>query len=311
MIKCKTGLVVSSITLALFGCLRCTLAQQQPDSIRRQVLKRLTAIKPKDTKERVYRIVAPLRPSRLPASLRLDLVYKIGHYQWSLVAFRFERKKDEPFVDVSQVVFRSALPFWKEAVTVTDSYGVMLGRLKVQEFDDLLSLAYALYKADIKSEYIGPANRISGSIAGSSGDGVILAELIDTASTPRIIMRESGTLAVGDLSRRVIGGFDYVRLHLFWEVFHTHFRNHPPTELVVGSNAAKLLISRLSEPPISDDYKDYFRLSLYVRVLAELGEPEATTALKDISEKASLKDNWGEYLREEIGKAIERIKAKN
>ena len=310
MIKCKTGLVTSLIILFLFGCLRCTFAQQ-PASIEQQVLTRLKEIKPTDSKEHVYRIVAPLKPLILPASLKLDLVYKIGHYKWSLVAFGFERKRGEPFVDVSQVFFRSALPFWKEAIKVPDSYGVRHGRLRVQEFDDLLSLAYGLYKGDIKSQYIGPANQLSGSIAGSSGDGDILVELIDTAGNPGKIIRESGTLAAGDLSKRVIGGFDYVRLHLFWEVFHTHFQNHPLTEEAGGGNAAKLLISRLNEPPISDDYKDYFRLSLYVSVLAELGEPEAIPTLNLIGQKASLKDNWSEYLREEIRKAIEKIKAKN
>ena len=301
---------MSSIILALSGCLRCTFAQQ-PASIQRQVLKRLTEIKPKDSKEHVYRIVAPLKPLSLPASLRLDLVYKIGHYRWSLVAFRFERKKGEPFVDVSQTFYRSALPFWKEATKAKDSYGVRHGRLRVQEFDDLLYLAYALYKADIESKYIGPANRISGSITSSSGDGDILVELIDRAITPRIIIRDSGTLAVGDLSERVVAGFDYVRPQLFWEVFHTHFKNHPLTEEVIGSDAAKLLIPRLNEPPISDDYTDYFRLSLYIRVLAELGEPEAVPALKNIGQKARLKGNWSEYLKEDIAEAIEKIKPKN
>ena len=300
---------MSSIILTLFGCLLCTFAQQ-PASIEQQVLKRLKEIKPKDSKEHVYRIVAPSKPLILPATLQLDLVYKIGHYRWSLVAFRFERKKGEPFVDVSQVFFRSALPFWREAIKITDSYGVRHGRLRVQEFDDLISLAYGLYKADIKSKYIGPANQFSGSIAGSSGDGDILVGLIDTASTPRIIIRESGTLAVGDLSKRVIGGFDYVRLHLFWEVFHTHFQNHPLTE-EVGRDAAKLLISRLNEPPISDDYRDFFRLSLYVRVLAELGEPEAIPTLNNLGHKSGLKGNWSEYLKEEIGEAIKKIKTKN
>ena len=310
MIKCRNSLVLSSIIFALFGCPRYTFAQH-PASIEQQVLKRLKEIKPKDSKEHVYRIVAPLKPLILPPSLRLDLVYKIGHYRWSLVALRFERKTGEPFVDVSQTVFRSALPFWKEATEVKDSYVVRHDRLRVQEFDDLLSLAYALYKADIKSRYIGPANQFSGSITGSSSDGDILVELIDTAITPRIIIRDSGTLAVGDLSERVAGGFDYVRTHLFWEVFHNHFQNHPLKEEVVGSNATKLLIPRLNEPPISDDYRDYFRLSLYVRVLAELGEPEAIPTLQNIGQKARLKGNWSEYLKEDIGKAIEKIKSKN
>jgi hypothetical protein len=197
-------------------------------------------------------------------------VYKLGHYRWSLVALRFDRKEGAPFVDVSQVLFQSALPFWKEATDVKDFYWVKRDRLKVQEFDDLLSLAYALYKADIESKYIGPANRLSGSIKGSSGDGDILVELLDTTSAPRALIRDSGSLAVGDLSERVTGGFDYVRSHLFWEVFHNHSQNHPLTEEVVGPNAAKLLIPRLTEPPISDGYRDYFRLSLYVHVLAEL-----------------------------------------
>ena len=310
MTPCKNSLVITLIILALFGCLLFAFAQQ-PASIQRQVLKRLTKIKPKDSKDHVYHIVAPLNPLRLPASLRLDLVYEIGHYRWSQVAFRFERKKGEPLVDVTQVFFRSALPFWKETINAKDSYGVRHGRLRVQEFDDLLSLGYALYKADIKSKYIGPANRCSGSITGSSGDGVILVELIDTGITPRIMIRDSGTLAVGDLSERVTAGFDYVRPHLFWEVFHTHFNNHPLAEEVVGSDAAKLLVPRLNEPPISDDYRDYFRLSLYVRVLAELGEIEAIPTLNNIGQKTRLDDKWSEFLKEDIAKAIEKIKTRN
>jgi hypothetical protein len=309
MIKFKHSLVMSSIVLTLFGCLRCTFAQQ-PVSIERHVLKRLNEIKPNDTKDRVYRIVAPSKPVILPASLQLDLVYKIGHYRWSLVAFRFERKEGEPFVNVSQVFFQSALPFWKERVSITDSHGVKRGKLRLQEFDDLLSLAYALYKADITSKYIGPANQLGGSIAGSSGDGDILAELIDTSSTPRMIIRESGTLAAGDLAERVVGGFDYVRLHLFWEVFHTYFRDHPLSEELAGRDATKLLISRLNDPPISVDYRDYFRLSLYVHLLAELAEPEAIPTLISIGENARLKDTWSEQLKEEIGVAIAKIKAR-
>lgn len=310
MIKFKHSLVMSSIVLTLFGCLRCTFAQQ-PVSIEQQVLKRLKEIKPNDSKQHVYSIVAPSKPLELPTSLRLDLVYKIGHYRWGLVAFRFERKEGEPFVNVSQVFFQSALPFWKERVAITDSHGVRRGKLRLQEFDDLLSLAYALYKADIKSKYIGPANQLGGSIAGSSGDGDILAELIDTTSTPRMIIKESGNLAAGDLVERVVGGFDHVRLHLFWEVFHTYFRDHPLTEEIAGSNATKLLISRLNDPPLSVDYRDYFRLSLYVHVLAELAEPEAIPTLTSIGENARLKDTWKEQLKEEIGVAITKIKARN
>src|SRR4030095_3375929 len=129
MIKFKYSLVKSSIVLTLFGCLLCTFAQQ-PLSIDQQVLKRLNEVKPKNSKHWVYHIVAPPTPLRLPASLQLDLVYKIGHYRWSLVAFRFERKEEEPFVDVSQVVFQSALPFWKERIDLTDSYGVKRGKLR-------------------------------------------------------------------------------------------------------------------------------------------------------------------------------------
>jgi hypothetical protein len=309
MIKFKHRLVMSSIVLTLFGCLLCTFAQQ-PLSIEQQVLKRLKEIKPKDSNDWVYRIVAPSKPIRLPESLRLDLVYKLGHYRWSLVAFRFERKEGQPFVDVSQVFFQSALPFWKERMTLSDSYSIKRGKIRLPEFDDLLSLAYALYKADIKSKYIGPANQIGGSIAGSSGDGDILAELIDTTSTPRMMIKESGTLASGDLSVRVVGGFDYVRLHLFWEVFHTYFKTHPLSEEVRGSNAAKLLISRLNDPPISVDYRDYFRLSLYVHVLAELGESDAIPTLISVGQNGHLKDTWSEQLKDEVGVAIAKIKAR-
>jgi hypothetical protein len=84
MIKFKRSLVMSSIVLTLFGCLCCAFAQQ-PLSIEQQVLKRLKEIKPNDSKEHIYSIVAPSKPLRLPSSLRLDLVYKIGHYRWSLV----------------------------------------------------------------------------------------------------------------------------------------------------------------------------------------------------------------------------------
>jgi hypothetical protein len=113
---------MGSIVLTLFGFLPCAFGQQ-PVSLEQQVLKRLREIKPNNSKQYIYSIVAPPKPLRLPTSLRLDLVYKIGHYRWSLVAFRFERKEGEPFVNVSQVFFQSALPFWKEHVTVTDSHG--------------------------------------------------------------------------------------------------------------------------------------------------------------------------------------------
>jgi hypothetical protein len=147
-------------------------------------------------------------------------------------------------------------------------------------------------------------------VGGSSGDGDILAELTDMTKT-RMIIRDSGTLVSGDLATRVVGGFDYVRLHLFWEVFHRYFRDHPLTEEIAGSIATKLLLSRLNDPPVSIDYRDYFRLSLYVHILAELGEPEAIPALSRIGENAHLKDLWIEQLKEEAGAAIAKIKARN
>lgn len=85
-----------------------------PRAVREEVAARLDQIKPKDTEDFVYRIKVADPSEELPGDLRLDLVYKIGHYRWSLIALRFERREGRTEVDVSEVRYGSAFAFLKD-----------------------------------------------------------------------------------------------------------------------------------------------------------------------------------------------------
>jgi hypothetical protein len=301
--------VLMMVMIILPGLTFTSVSAQQTASIRRDVAQRLKSIKPKDTKEYVYRVKVPVKPLRLPSSLRLDLVYKIGHYQWDLVALRFERSGGSPFVNISQVVFSSAFPFIKEDSKIKDSYSVKVGRLSVQEFDQLLSLAYTLYRSNIERKYIGTSNRNGFSMTSSSGDGTIILQLTKTSPSSSSIISESGTLHAGDFSARVTSDYEYVRVHLFWQVFHEYLKTHSILHDMDKEQAVDLLIARLKEPPMADDYKDYDRQALYVHTLGELGSARAIQTLEHIAQNTGLEENWSGFLKQDVSEAIEKIKA--
>lgn len=296
-----------TVFLCLQGPAFASMSALQAKSVNRQVAQRLKSIKPKNTKLWVYQVRVPLRPLELPSSLRMDLVYKIGHYSWDLVALRFERHNGSPYVDISQVVFSSAFPFIKVDMNVTDSYSVRHGKLSVKDFDRLLTLAYTLYRSDIEAEYVGSPGKSYGSVTGSSGDGTILLQLAKVPPEPRSIIRESGTLHVGNLANRVEGGYESVRVHLFWEVFYEYLKTHSILNDMEREQAVDLLIERLKEPPMADDYRDFFRQTLYVETLGELGSARAIQALREAAENSKLEEDWKTFLKRDVSEAIERI----
>jgi hypothetical protein len=289
-----------------------TATAQRSVSNRNEVVKKLKTIKPLDTRNYVYRILVRQKLERLPDSVRLDLVYKIGHYQWDVVALRFEQKKGEAFVSVNQILHGSAFPFWKEAAHIEDSSSVKHGQLRVQEFQRLLAIANALYHADIKEKYIGPPSQMSyGRAFGSSGDGTILLQLAAMSRDTPLIIRESGTLHTGDLRQRVLSGYENVRVHLFWEVFYDYLKSHKFLTDMPADEAVNLLVSRLAEPPLVDGYRDYFRQSLYVEVLGEMGSIKTVPALESAAQNSKLEKSWKESLDQDISEAIEKIGARS
>lgn len=77
------------------------------------------------------------------------------------------------------------------------------------------------------------------------------------------------------------------------------------------TKAEEIAVSRLEEPQMIDNCKDYYRQSLYVEILGELGTIKAVPILKKLSEGNSLEKDWDKYLKAHAEKAIEKIKGRN
>lgn len=285
-------------------------ATPQSLAIKREVAAKLKSIKPHNSEDYVYRVTLPKRLPRLPGSLRLDLIYKLGHYEWDLVALRFEKSRGARTVSVSQITHSSAFPFIKEVTHAKDTYSVKHGTISTTDFERLFTFANTLYHANIERRQIGPPERYRVSYSSSSSDGTILLQVTETGkSTP--LISASGTLHVGDLSERVISGYENVRVHLFWEVFFDFLKSHDLFADTPPEDALNSLIARLAEPPLVNDYRDYFRQSLYVEVLGEIGNEKAVSALESTARNTRLEEDWKKYLKQDISAAIEKITARN
>ncbi len=292
------------------------LLAQHSDPVAVAVLKKLNSIKPEDTDERSYVIKPAGKRRNLPQNLTLDLVYKIGHYEWDIVALRFERNKGQPIVSVTRIVYGSFLSFWKPYAR-PEYHQVNRARMTVSEFDGLLDYALRLYESRIEEERepecvtrndgsVSCTGVGSSSISMSSGDGSILIGLRSSKAKP--VLTESGTLHAGDLRERAVTGIEYVRGYLFWEVFIDALKEYK-FDPIGNKEAEDILVGRLSEPQLVADYRDYYRRSLYVKILGRLGTVAAILPLKSFS-RVGLETNWIEHLNEDVVISIENIESR-
>jgi hypothetical protein len=314
------------ILLFLFGF--HIASAQKTNSVRQEVINRLNKIKPPNTKNYVYKVIVPVKFSALPENLQLDFVYKIGHYEFEYVALRFEKKRNEDFVTVTRFVYGSALNFWKEYSKYAkgDAYPTEQVKLPVKDFNEMLNLAYTYYQSDIVKEYIElkttkcrlKDGKLTGTCFGSgigsvssswsSGDGSIAIRLSDTLAKSDSIINEKGTLYPGDLKSRSSDGYQKLRVHLFWEVFYQYFEKNNIFTALDNQTAEEIAISRLNETPFDRSYTDYYRQSLYVEILGEIGTAKALPVLKKLAKTNGLEKDWDKYLSQDAEKAIEKIK---
>ena len=292
------------------------------NSLRREVIKKLNELKPPNEKNYIYKIAVPTKPQMPPENLRLDIVYKIGHYEYKCIALRFEKEKNADFVNVTRFAYGSALGFYKKysKYSESDAYIAEHGKLTAAEFNKLLSFAYLLYQSNIEREFVAPkavkrrsrAMLTSGvgnavSMTSSLGDGSIILNLLDAKNDFRPVIKESGTLHAGYLKKRLSNGYEDLRTHVFWEIFHNYFEKNNIFAALDKTRAGEIALSRLAEPPIINSYEDYYRQSLYVEILGEFGTIKALPILKKLSEGNSLEENWNKHLKKDAAKAIEKI----
>jgi hypothetical protein len=293
---------------------------QMADSVQKKVVKKLEEIKPTDTKDFIYKIAAADKIEKLPDDLRLDIIYRIGHYEWDLVALRFEREKANPLVKVTQFRYSSTLDFYREwNNNKPDSYAAQQGQIAVKDFDRLLTLAYTLYKSDIKREEtprepcddcpLSSLIRIP-PMDFSTADGLIILNLKSVENNPQIFIKESGVLHTGDLKIRAASTFERVRAHLFWEVFNDALGKQNIFADLEKSKTEEIAISRLEEPQMINDYNDYFRQLLYILLLGETGTSKALPILETKAKTGGLEKDWDETLTRAARAMIGKIKAR-
>jgi hypothetical protein len=309
------------VLLLLFGW--HTAPAQNVNPARQEVLSRLKNLKPPNKKNYVYKIIVPDKTQNLPENLSLDLVYKIGHYEFKYVALRFEKLKDEDFVNVTQFVYGSALPFWKE-YSKGEIYSATQGKLAVSDFNKLMDLAFTLYQSNIEKEYVEPKivktkkgrsagqgyGSGGGSWTGSSGDGRIAIKLSDKQTDSVPIINKTGTLHAGELKERISNGYEDLRVHLFWEVFYNYFEKNNIFTKLDSAETEEIAISRLKEAQFNWSYTDYYRQTLYVKILGEIGTLNALPILEKLAENNGLEKNWNKYLSEDTLLAIEKIRSR-
>ena len=214
---------------------------------------------------------------KLPGRSAVDLVYKIGHYDFQYVAVRFDRRESSDTVEVTYFSYGSALDFMKKYEKTDDSFEFKRGTLSKAEFDKLVTEAVTYADANIES--ISVVRKIrrkngtwyfsgqgGGSYSMSSGDGSILFGLSNLKSGERVIS-DSGSLA-GDLSERKENGYDFLRPNLIWKVFTDPLETKIGFVPIKPDEAERSAIERLEEAPLANDYQDYYRQALFVQILA-------------------------------------------
>jgi hypothetical protein len=296
----------SAILIFLILCVTVSVFSQSQKQIDQTVLRKLQEIKPKNTRTVQYRIVVPKKIIKLPQDMQLNIVYKLGHYKWELVALRFESKSNSDLVTVSKMLHSSAFPFYREMVPGKDEYKVQTGTLSKKEFNRLVLTAIKFYNSNIirrPESFIG---------CSSSGDGLVVFNLFDRTNEPKLFLKSDkgdGSL-VGGISERTECGFEEVIDTLFCEVFYDYLKDKQIFVDLEKEQAESLLTARSLEPPITDNYRDYFRQALLFELLGEFGSEKAIPVLEKIVKESKLEDEWKKNLVWDLEDATLKIKAR-
>ena len=288
-------------------------------AIRRDIVKELTALKPKNTARYVYDVRVPVRPRTIPGNVRVDLVYKDGHYDFQYVALRFERREGEPLVKISYFSYGSALAFWQEySKSKKDTYSAKHGTMPVAEFDRLLIRAVAYYDSDIAKTYVParPYKRkgvwyypgMSGdSRSWSSGDGSLQFAV---SSGPKLLIKGDASLYGADLKSRMENGYEEIRANLFWKLFHDRVTSSVALRPIPATEIEAIAIARLTEPLFSNTYRDYYGLAVFVELLGEFGTESSLETLRRLSFDSGLELDWHEHIQSDVSGAVKKISSR-
>jgi hypothetical protein len=298
------------LTLAI-TCATVPAQAQTPLTVRQEVVATLRKIKPPNTKHWRYAVKVPQMPRRVPDDLRIDLVFKDGHYAFEYVALRFEKRAGDPNVNVSFFSYGSALAFWKEIDEKPDTRIAKRGTISVEQFDRLATLAFLYYDSDIISTYVPQTNGTGEGIATlSSGDGTVIIGVDSGSGFSKPLIRASGSLVGNDLRSRMDNDYDVIRPQLFWKVFHDRMEDLTLSDLE-PSAAEGAALDRLREPALTSDYKDYFRRALFVQILGEFGSKASLPFIRKLRESSDLEPDWHALLQDDINKAELRIRSRH
>jgi hypothetical protein len=313
-------IALSSISLAFVMAASWVCHAQSWSSVRSDIVKELTALKPKNTSRYVYDVRVPIRPRAIPANVRVDIVYKDGHYDFEYVALRFERLEGEPQVKISYFSYGSALAFWREySKSKKDTYIAKLGTMPVAEFDRLLTRAFAYYDSEIAETYVPPKPvkrngkwYLGGGMSGSSrswssGDGSVV---VAVSSGKDSIIRADASLYGDDLKSRMDNGYEEIRATLFWKLFHDRVTTSVLLREIPKANIENLAIARLNEPPQANTYRDYFGQAVFVELLGEFGTAKSLETLKRVSFDSGLDPDWHEHIQRDVSDAVKKISSR-
>jgi hypothetical protein len=301
---------------ALFTVISATA--QDFSSIRQKVIRDLSALKPKNSQDYRFKVIVPTKPRGLPENIRLDLVYKIGHYDFEYVALRFERRSDDKCVNVTYFSYGSALDFWKEWSEKGTTYTAKQAVMPVEEFDKLMMLAVTYFDSEISSTPIIRSTRGKGgswsyrttfSMSYSSSDGHILVNTNEAEKWSKPIIEGNGSL-VANVKSRALNGYNYIRPNLFWNVFHDYLEKNNIFRALQTEEAERIAIARLAEPNLSTDYGDYYRQSAFVEFLGANGTRDSLPILEKVSKQNGLEKDWDKYLFDDAQAAIAKIKSR-
>ena len=311
-------LTLSSISLLVMLSTWVACHGQTWSAIRRDIVKELTALKPRNTSRYIYDVRVPVRPRALPADVRVDLVYKDGHYEFEYVALRLERREGDPLVKVTHFSYGSALGFWREySKSKKDTYTANHGTMPVAEFDRLLTRAVAYYDSDIAKTYVParPYKRngvwhypgMSGdSRSWSSGDG----SLVFAVSSGSNLLIQGDASLYGDLKSRMENGYEEIRANLSWKLFHDRVTSSVVLRQIPATEIESLAIARLTEPRFSNTYRDYFGMAVFVELLGEFGTENSLETLRRLSFDSGLEPDWHEHIQSDVSGAVKKISSR-
>lgn len=320
-LRIATYILVSFCVLLFFSY---NTDGQSFKAVRSEVVTRLLKLKPQNKKRVTYKLAVPRKPRELPQNLQLDLVYKIGHYEFEYVVLRFERHHERPSVDATMFSFGSALKFWTEYSKYAkgDGYIAKIGQLPNEVFDKLVEKAVLLFdssitkierpiiKFDKRRGIVHVGGFGSTSITSSSGDGHVIFQISNLDSPRKTVISDQGSL-VGSLESRKSNGYDYLRANTIWEVFDAYLEKKDFLVPLENKEAEKIIINRLNEPNLTTDYADYFRQAALVKILGEIGTTDSLPTLLKVINNNGLEDSWSTYLSEIASDSILKINSRN